>query len=212
MESIKINITNGSGKMISMKSINSNTLTNPYCKKCKYFKTKKIAKTSGAEYPICYSAYQLMTCRMTSVNSYQHNSEVLSKSIIDTNDLPRIYDTKYMRINSHGELINMIHLINIVNIVKKNHDIEYGLWTKRYDLIYKYFKRNEMPKNLHMIFSNSEIDNPMNKIPKYFHKTFNNITKDNLRDKDKINCDMKCSECLLCYTKNNVDHIVEYLK
>ena len=40
---------------------NSNTLTNPYCKKCKYFKTKKIAKTSGAKYPICYSAYQLMT-------------------------------------------------------------------------------------------------------------------------------------------------------
>ena len=163
--------------MLDIRSINTNPLTNDYCKKCTFYKTKKIRK-NGNEAVFCYSVDMLMTSRKNCIKPFQYNSDVLSNSIIEWDLLPRYFNTKVIRFNSHGELINKIHLENLNNIVKKNHDVFFGLWTKQFKLIKEFYSKNKKPKNMNIIFSNSKFNAPMQKIPLYFDKTFNVITKD----------------------------------
>tara|TARA_R100001163_G_C5009202_1_gene155716 strand:+ start:54 stop:599 length:546 start_codon:yes stop_codon:yes gene_type:complete len=176
----------------------------------------------------------------------ENNSKLLSNSIIEWDNLPRIFDL-YFRFDSHGELINLTNLENYVNIARKNPKTTFVLWSKRFDLIKKFFDNNEKPSNLILIYSNPTLNKPLKKLPKYFDKTFNNVVKlsyknyynqntmffqkneitkelktkikndyetyKNNFDKDNnINCFQKCKDCLLCYTFNNVQTIIEKVK
>ena len=199
-----IKISKGSGKMEGIPSINTNPLTNDYCKKCTFYKTKKTTR-AGDEYPICYSVYMLQTARKNCVNTFEYNSNILSKSIIDYDYLPRFNNIKAVRFNSHGELINDTHLINLIQIVKKNPDVFFSLWTKQYKIIKNYFDDNIKPENLNLIFSNSKFDRVIEP-PKYFDKSFNVIKA------GPHNCIGKCADCMACYQKNNINKIVEVMK
>ena len=192
-----IKITNGNGKMQFIPSINTNTMSNNYCiNKCSF---------KGQ----CYSKRQIERWKSNGI-SWQKNSDKLSQSIIDYDLLPKFFNTNVVRFHSHGELINDIHLINFMNICKKNSDVTFTLWTKRNDLIKKYFKDNKKPDNLILIFSNSKFDAPMKKIPLHFDKTFNVITKDS---EIKPNCTGKCKDCMICYTLGSKEtQIIEVLK
>ena len=192
-----IKLTSGNGKMEDINSINTNTMSNDYCiNKCS-FKGR------------CYSRKQIKRWKSNGIG-WQHNSDKLSKSIIDYDLLPKFFNTRVIRFHSHGELINNIHLINFMNICKKNPDVTFTLWTKRNDLIKNHFKDNEKPDNLILIFSNSKFNAPIKKPPLYFDKTFNVITKNsNIRP----NCTGKCKDCMICYTLGNKQkEIIEVLK
>jgi len=142
----------------------------------------------------------------------ERNSQALSKEILSNNDLPLIMDL-YFRFNAHGELINDIHLINLVNIAIKNPKVNFALWTKRNDIISKYFGANPLnkPSNLILIYSNSKISKVMDKPPIYFDKTFNNVLESEYIELQ--NCTgQQCKNCLLCYTHNEVNTIVEKVK
>ena len=205
----KIHITKGSGKLgksencdSAINSINVNTLTNEYCIKQSKNKNSICFK--------CYSIKSLTSFRKNMVNPLEHNSVLLSSNIIDFNLLPTILEL-YFRFDSHGELINLNHLENYNNITLKNSHCTFTLWTKRFDLIKKFFDNNKKPKNLILIYSNSKLDKPLNKLPKYFNKSFNNVTKEN-KDNFNINCHSKCVDCLLCYTHNETTTIIEKVK
>jgi hypothetical protein len=164
-----INISKGSGKLQDIRSINTNTLTNSFC--------IKQGKNKNSVCSICYSEKMLRTMRKNCVPSWQHNSNLLSKVMIQNELLPTILDA-FFRFSSHGELINNTHLINLINITNKNPHCIFTLWTKRKDIINKVFKTMNKPKNLILIFSNSQLNKPIETLPKYFDKTFNNVTKE----------------------------------
>jgi hypothetical protein len=142
--------------------------------------------------------------------SLERNSIALSNEILSIDDLPLIMDA-FFRFNAHGELINDIHLINLVNIAIKNPHCNFALWTKRNDIISKYFVINDKPSNLILIYSNSKISKVMSKPPIYFDKTFNNVLENEYTELQ--NCTgQQCKNCLLCYKHNNVTTIVEKVK
>jgi hypothetical protein len=145
--------------------------------------------------------------RCNCVPPFQNNSEIFSSSILSEKELPSIKD-KYFRLHSHGELINDIHLINFVNIAKKNPNTMFALWTKRKDLINKF--KGEFPENLILIYSSLKM-NKIEKLPNHFHKVFTVFDKENA-DSSHINCKQKCSECYICYTKNDITYVNEHLK
>ena len=168
----KLHISKGSFKLEKIDNISTNTLSNKYC--------IKQNKKNNIICKVCYS-FKGLNFRKTMIPLLENNSKLLSTNIIDINFLPTIYNI-YFRFNSHGELINEIHLINLINIVNKNKHCNFALWTKRNDIIKKYFDKNIKPDNLILIYSNSKLNNPMNKPPKYFNKTFNNIIKLSYKD------------------------------
>jgi hypothetical protein len=115
-----------------------------------------------------------------------------------------------------SKIKNNIHLKNYIKICNANKQTTFALWTKRVDIINNYFDNNKKPKNLILIFSNSQIDKPILKPFGYFDKVFNNVTIDNPKYKAMQNCTgQKCIDCLRCYKKsksNNNNIIVEATK
>jgi hypothetical protein len=142
--------------------------------------------------------------------SLERNTQALGNSILPIDVLPSIMEA-FFRFNAHGELINETHLINLVNIAIKNPHCNFALWTKRNDIISKYFVINDKPSNLILIFSNPIISRIMSKPPLYFDKTFNNVLEHEFIESQ--NCSgQQCKNCLLCYKHNDVTTIVEKVK
>ena len=200
-----IHISKMTGKLDGFQAISTNTTTNPYCIK---------QNASGKADNICtkcYSHTMLKSYRKNMQPALQRNSEALANKVHDPEYLPTI-NQAWFRFNAHGELINLTHLENLNRIARKNSHCSFALWTKRNDLVSKYYATREKPSNLILIYSNPKVSTIMSKPPKHFDRTFNNVLQE--EHTDKQNCTgQKCKDCLLCYTKdNNVTTIVEMVK
>jgi len=200
---LKVHISKGSGKLLDIDSISTNTLTNEFCKKQHTKKTDTICKN-------CYSFALLMGMRKNMQECLERNSKLLSESILPDSVLPLIMQ-KYLRIASHGENINMTHVINIFNIIRKNPTTIFAYWTKRTDLINEYFRHFDKPKNVIMVYSNPKKNHILKKIPKNFNKVFNNVHKDKFID-DQNCTGQKCKDCMACYSFDKENIIVEKVK
>ena len=167
-----LHISKGSFKLEKINNLSTNTLTNEYC-----------ITQKDKEEIICNKCYSFTTLnfRKTMIPLLENNSKLLSESIIHWDNLPRIFEL-YFRFSSHGEIINLNHLQNLINICLKNPKTSFTLWTKRFDLIKKFFDENKKPDNLILIYSNPKLNKPLEKLPKYFDKTFNNIVKLSYKD------------------------------
>ena len=142
----------------------------------------------------------------------QRNSDLLSESILHQQQLPTILDLYFRFFQAHGELINDIHFINLINICLKNPLTVFACWTKRKDIVNKVFKTMDKPKNLILIiFPNPIKSKIMQRIPKHFDKTFNNVLEN--ENVDQQNCTgQKCKDCLACYKFDTTTTIVEKVK
>ena len=190
-------ITTHSGKLTGIQSINTNSLSNPYC-----------VERSKNPKSICSRCYSntLLKLREGLKNHLEHNSELLSRESIPYNDLP-IINALYFRFQSFGDLINMTHLDNLVRIANKNPKVIFALWTKRTDLIKEYrynidpFLGLEFPNNMIMIYSNPMLDKPMREVPNGFDKVFQVFSKHAVNAMGVyINCGARsCLTCLKCY-------------
>ena len=205
MEVQTIHISKMSGKLDGLRAISTNTVSNDFCQKM---------YNSGNGNNICtkcYSNKMLRTYRKNTQPALQRNSDLLSQSVDDAVlKATRIMDA-FLRLNAHGELINEQHLSNLVRLAELKPYTSFTLWTKRKNIVRKYFDNHEKPKNLILIYSNPRISSIMDSPPEYFDKTFNNVLEH--ESVDQQNCTgQKCADCLLCYTKNDVKTIVEKVK
>ena len=199
-----MSISNGSGKLQDIRSLNTNTLTNEFC----------ISMYNSSADDIicrkCYSMSMLNGLRKNCAPSWQENSDILSGGLIPSHMLPTILDA-FFRFSSHGELINMTMLENFHNITLHNPHCSFALWTKRKNFIRKFYSQHEKPANLILIYSNPRIDAVMNQPPEFFDRTFNNVSKGS--DVAQNCTGQKCRDCLLCYKAGNgVTQIVEAVK
>ena len=197
-------ISNGSGKLQDIRSLNTNTLTNEFC----------ISMYNSSADDIicrkCYSMNMLNGLRKNCAPSWQENSDILSGGLIPPHMLPTILDA-FFRFSSHGELLNMTMLENFHNITLHNPHCSFALWTKRKNFIRKFYSQHEKPANLILIYSNPRIDAVMNHPPEFFDRTFNNVSKGS--DVAQNCTGQKCRDCLLCYkVGNGVTQIVEAVK
>lgn len=196
-----VHITQGSGKLTGIKSINTSTVNNEFC--------KAMAKSSDSICSKCYAnRYEKM--RPALANKLDYNSRLLSENILHWDILPVFID-RFIRVDSFGELINTTHFKNILNIALKNPEVIITLWTKRIGLVQTVLKNREKPDNLILIYSSSIIGKQA-KLPQNFDKVFTVYPK-TVKNQDYINCSGKsCISCQLCYTKNDVKFINEIQK
>ena len=193
-----LHVSKPDGKLQGIKAIGTNTLNNTFCYKMNNMQDDKIICTK------CYSWAMLQGFRKNVAEALQRNTEALSKTVLSYKDLPVIKDDVF-RFQHHGELINMKHLKNLVNIARKNPDCTFALWTKRKGMVAKYVAT--LPSNLILVYSNPRIDKVITKPPKHFHKVFNNVSPDNLTSQQ--NCTgQKCRDCMLCYSKSSGCNVI----
>lgn len=193
------------GKMLHVPAINTNTLTNPFCSLMKKRATK-LFKSQG-EKLVCLKCYarRWSLLHPNIQNIYEGNSKLLSSYMFEK-DIP-IIKSDILRFNAFGELINEGHYLNLKRIAIKNPSVIFALWTKRPDLVH-----GKKVKNIIYIFSSPMINKVATK-PKGFDKVFTVFSKD--RTDVNINChnyEGACRKCMLCYSKNDVVYINEYVK
>ena len=199
-----IHISKMTGKLDGFQAISTNTMTNEYCVK---------QNASGKADNICtkcYSHTMLKTYRKNMAPALERNSVALSTRVIMGEDIPRLNDA-YFRLDAHGELINTLHLENLLRIARANPQTTITLWTKRKDIVNKVLDVIPKPSNMILVFSNSKIGTILDQAPKHFDKTFNNVLVN--EHTDRQNCTgQKCMDCLKCYTHNDTVAIVEAVK
>ena len=195
-----------SGKLFKIDAINTNTLRNPYCIQQHDKQDDTIICTK------CYSVDMLETFRKNCVPNFEHNSIVLS-TMIHTDFSYLKFKSDIVRIHGHGELINQTHLHNICNMAFAFPNHTFALWSKRTDIVRKYFKNNPIPSNLILIYSNPKINRVITKIPYPFHKVFNNVDMTNELPLNENCTGQKCDDCRACYSLGSgVDIIIELEK
>ena len=140
----------GSGKMLGIPSLNTDTTTNDFCQAMYNSKADIICRE-------CYSMSMLNTFRKNCKPKFLNNSKFLSEKIHPREYLP-ICPSTVGRFHSHGELINSIHLENILNICENQPITTFSLWTKRRNIVNRVLKNRKKPKNLILIYSNPYID------------------------------------------------------
>ena len=197
-----------SGKLFGIDAVNSNPLSNPYCIQQYGKQDDTIICTE------CYSIDMLETYRSNCVPNFENNNVTLS-TIIHTDFSYLKFSNDIVRINGHGELLNLTHLHNICNMAFAFPNHTFALWSKRIDIVRKYFKNNSIPSNLILIYSNPKKNKVVSKIPYPFHKVFNNVNLNwnNVSPNLKENCTgQKCNDCRLCYNFNSENIIIELTK
>ena len=197
-----------SGKLFGIDAVNSNPLSNPYCIQQYGKQDDTIICTE------CYSIDMLETYRSNCVPNFENNNVTLS-TIIHTDFCYLKFSNDIVRINGHGELLNQTHLHNICNMAFAFPNHTFALWSKRIDIVRKYFKNNSIPSNLILIYSNPKKNKVVSKIPYPFHKVFNNVNLNwnNVSPNLKENCTgQKCNDCRLCYNFNSENIIIELTK
>ena len=203
MQTVHISVM--TGKLDGLRAISTNTRTNEYCIK---------QNASGDASNICtkcYSHTMLSSYRKNMQPALQRNSDALSSRMLETHEIPKILDSVF-RFDAHGELINATHLANLSAICESNPRTSFALWTKRNDIVGKFFRARAKPVNMILIYSNPKISHIMAKPPKHFDRTFNNVLEH--EEVERQNCTgQQCKDCLLCYTPGNgVTTIVEKVK
>lgn len=187
------------GKLDGIPALNTDTTSNKYC--------QSMSKKKDTICSSCYSWSMLKTFRKNCVPRFKANSDYLSEKVHEPEYLPKVA-SNIARFNGHGELVNAKHLENLFRICENQPKTTFSLWTKKKELVVRALKKRSKPENMILIYSNP-YPNTIAPLPTYFDKTFNNVTFDSL----KINCNMKCVECMMCYDKNDkTKTIVEIVK
>jgi len=192
----------GSGKMLGIPSLNTDTTTNKFCQGM-YNSNKENLICRD-----CYSMSMLTTFRKNCKPKFLNNSKFLSEKVHPRQYLP-ICPSNIGRFHSHGELINSNHLYNIINICLNQPMTTFTLWTKRKNIVTRVLKNVDKPKNLILIYSNPYVDKLDVKLPKHFDKVFNNVSSIT----SDVNCEGKCLDCMKCYTLGETTtQIIEVIK
>lgn len=144
--------------------------------------------------------YAKKICRYSkeAAAAYNRNLDILKNNpALFWDDVDRALKTsRFFRFNVSGDIYNKKYFEKLCEVVKKNNHCEVLIFTKKYDIVNDYLKKNKLPKNLHVLFSGwigIEIDNPHN-LPEA-HVLFKN-GETSAKD-GAIYCSGNCFECAI---------------
>lgn len=204
---------NHTGKMAGMYSISTACTLNEYC----------IRRSKNPD-SICANCFAQSMFKNPwykwTLKRCEHNTHVLTTSILDVDDLPLINAFAF-RFESFGDLQNSTQCINYFNICRLNPRVTFALWTKNPFIIANAIRDGHAkPANLIIIYSSPLKDKPVSlaKIQSVFPFVDKVFTVWTTKDKAakhnvSINCGARaCLKCLRCYTNGGDNEIAELLK
>ena len=141
----------------------------------------------------CYAA-KIANLRKSVLEAYARNTALVM-------DRPEIFwagvnaamaGTRFFRFHVSGDIVNGEYFENLVNACRNNPHCETLVFTKRYEIVNAWMKKNgALPENLHLLLSGWENLKPIN--PHKLPET-NVFGKEGPRDDWKV-CGGNCFEC-----------------
>ena len=122
-----------------------------------------------------------------------------------------------IRYHSFGEIPSYEYLLNMVEIAKRNKDVRFYTYTKRYKWIEKYISENgDLPSNLVINISiwNKNYDNPYN-LPEFIYDDGTDSELENVFhcpaiDKNGNETGFTCAKCKRCLKAKKGDRLAVY--
>ena len=137
------------------------------------------------------------------------NAAILSKEVLPLSLWP-VLDTDILRIESFGDVINVTHALNYINLTYQNPKTTVTAWTKNPDIWVKAFKKVGKPHNLIFGISSDKKNTVMEIKPEY--KPYVNfvftvyeldfLLDNGINPETFINCGGRsCRGCMKCYNE-----------
>lgn len=198
------------GKMHDIHGFSTANLENPFCQRCRENSSLVCAK--------CYARSTLLY-RKAMREHYVDNGNMLSRPMADS-EFPRTWED-VIRLETHGELLNLQHLQNYVRLCELNPQTQFTLWTKRVNLIREAALRGiSQPSNLHIKISSPFLNRESHVDKTWYQAHGWNLTLFTVYDlahatqeHKEITCGgRECRTCMKCYGNHAMEDIVELLK
>jgi hypothetical protein len=190
----------GHNKMDGIVSINTSTLSNPFC--------QKMMKVKDS---VCSKCYTKRFDTSSNDSFYLHNMEELERADF----VPFRINNSVVRFHSIGELTGEQMFKNMITLARFNPNSTFTLWTKRPEIVSNVLSVMRKPKNLILIYS-SPVRNTavsIDTIGKHFDKVFTVYELKYAKENGiELNCEKSCMQCMKCYTKNKIKYINEQAK
>lgn len=206
-----INVTKLTGKLEDFYSISSSPNINEFC----------AARAKDARL-ICHECFSLASMHYKKelklaleYNSIVFSTWLFSETALATIKIPNVIG--YARIESHGDVRNVIHCRNYIRMIRVHSWLNFGVWSKNLGFYSIAFNIESKPENMTFIAS-SPMYNTVMKIPEKFQwfvdHTFTVYRKQHAHENNiDINCGARsCATCLKCYKKDTTFDISEMLK
>ena len=199
---------NHRGKMEEMWSLSTSCRLNPYC----------LARHENGD-SICAKCFAIRQTeyQRTLAEKLERNTELLTEKIIPEDCWPML-PLNIFRLESFGDLNNVIQVVNYFNFAKVNQNTIFALWTKNTFLLKEAREGGiEKPSNIIIIESAPLINTPIEPSDPWVDKVFVVWDKSH-KGCDFINCrkgdgkDKKCVECQNCYRFDDPKVINEIVK
>ena len=206
-------IGSGSGKMENISSLGTNKNNNKNC-----------LRLSSNSKTICSKCYTKKSFGMyPALENALNRNEFLKYRLLDAEEIKQLSFLKnqcVFRFESFGDIDTITQLQNYNNIASAYKNCVFGLWSKNYFILLKYFRSGfKLSKNINLILSSPFLNTPISNmfidtIKKYHKKVISFTVYDKTHKQDqKINCGgKKCIDCLNCYNKNKIQNVNEILK
>ena len=211
---MSIHVTNHSDntKMAGIQSIGTTSLCNPICQKRK-------EQCDG----VCAHCYADSLCKMRkSLNVHLvENYEKLTSRLLTPAEAAAVPVTSLIaRIESFGDVANVIQARNYLRIIRAHKWIQFGIWSKNWGIWLAAFKKEGKPKNCTYVHSSmclNAVDGVYPDMQKYVDHVFTVWDKElypQVIEKNPASecAGLSCSQCQKCYRKNSIYYINERLR
>ena len=194
---------NHNGKMEGMWSLSTSCHLNPYC--------QARHKNGDSICSKCFAVRQT-ACQHSLAEKLGRNTELLTKEVIPEDCWPAV-PLNIFRLESFGDLNNVIQIENYFNFAKENLTTVFALWTKNVFLFPKAREAGiKKPENLIIIESAPLLNTPIEPSDEWVDKIFVVWDKSH-KGEEMVNCGGKrCIECQNCYRFDGPKVINEIVK
>lgn len=160
----------------------------------------------------CY-ARKLERLRTTVRNAYHNNYDVLQfePQTFWREVEAAVMLSRYFRFHVSGDIPDPDYFDHMVEIAERNSHCEILCFTKKYEIINSFMESNEIPSNLHIIFSawrGLDMDNP-NNLPEAHVRYRDGTTT---ASEGAFECNGNCTECATidsgCWTLSYGEQVV----
>ena len=193
-------------KLEGIQSISTSTRINPIC--------RARAMVEDSICAICY-AENLLKMRKGLDKHIEENFRMLTRRLLTDEEIAAVVLwTRIVRIESFGDVANVIQARNYIRIIRANPSIQFGIWTKNLDIWNKAFDIEGKPANCSFVYSSPKINEPAI-LSEYDGRYVDHIFT--VYDKEHYvffgtehHCaGVRCLKCLKCYYKGTPYHIAE---
>ena len=219
MANVHVTMHDEEHKLCGMQSVNTSVKCNPIC----IARIRKAMEENDDKCICisCFADYQL-NYKASLQRALTENTRILTSHDLTDEEIASInLYTRFVRIESFGDVQNVTQAKNYIRIMYANPDIGFGVWTKNYGIWFMAFNALGKPENCSFVVSSVHL-NKIDSFPAKYERYVDHVfTVYDVEDYDALETSedytlcagIQCKACgYKCYKKNTPRNVFEKIR